>query len=78
MLKTIKEAIKELPSSSFADFYQSYIIGLEDDILRNDIKEATATFNSIDDVPTIIKGLNALTQELTNVNHFKSGSKKYL
>ena len=36
----------------------------QDEIIDNDVKKANLAFKSIDDIPTIIRGLNKLTEEL--------------
>lgn len=64
MLDVVKQTIESLPDKSFGEFYQNYISDLEDSIIEHDMKKASSTFHSIEDVTDIIKGINKLTEEL--------------
>ncbi len=64
MLDTIKEELNNLDDVPFKDFYQDYIVGIQQNIMTNDMRKANYTFNSIDDVSYIIKGLNKLVEGL--------------
>lgn len=64
MLSKLKSDISDIPNIDFGDFYQLYVARMEDTIIQNDIKKASAVFKSMDDISTIIRGLNKLTEEL--------------
>ena len=64
MLETIKEKLNEPPLVSFEEFYQSYVEETQDRILRHQIAVDSHKFRSIDDINTIVRDLNSLTEEL--------------
>lgn len=64
MLSKLKSDISDIPNTDFGNFYQSYVARMEDLIIQNDIKKASTVFKSMDDISTIIRGLNKLTEEL--------------
>lgn len=65
MLSTIKEAVNNLPSKPFSEFYQEFISHVEDELIEYDMKKANSSFHSIEDVTDIVRGINKLTEELT-------------
>ena len=64
MLTTVKSSIRNTPDISFAEYYQQYIKSVQDTLLDKITKDVPRNFDSIDDLPIIINGINALTEEL--------------
>lgn len=64
MLTTVKSSIRDIPNISFAEYYQQYIKSVQDTLLDKITKDVPRNFDSIDDLPILINGINALTEEL--------------
>jgi len=64
MLATIKQAIEELPSTDFGEFYQTYIEKSQDSIIDHDVNRTSKLFTNIEDLTSAVQGLNILTEEL--------------
>lgn len=64
MLTTVRSSIQDIPDISFAEYYQQYIKSVQDTLLDKITKDVPRNFDSIDDLPIIINGINALTEEL--------------
>lgn len=64
MLQEIRSCIDNLPDREFEDLYQDYIKDSQDKIIRTDTRYVERNFRSIEDISSVIKGLNILTEEL--------------
>lgn len=64
MLETIKRCIDNLPNELFEDVYQEYIVETQNRIMNHQLNIDSHRFRSIDDISTILKDLNTLTEEL--------------
>ena len=65
MLQTIRDYIETLDSKpSFGKYYQQYVKSVQDSIVNHDVALASREFTTIEDTAEVIKGLNALTEEL--------------
>lgn len=64
MLQSVREYIQELPDIRFSDFYQDYIIESESKVRSHRINLDSHKFNSVEDIGSIIIGLNLMTEEL--------------
>lgn len=64
MLETIKQCINNLPDKSFDDLYQEYIVETQNRIMNHQLNIDSHRFRSIDDINTVLKDLNKLTEEL--------------
>lgn len=64
MLETIKQEIDRLPDISFADYYQQYVITMQDQIMDYHLSLVKHQFNTIEDIPELIKGINKLSEEM--------------
>ena len=62
MLQTIKSCIEILPDKSFSEFYQDYIIQSQNKISDHQINVDKHRFTSIDNISSIMSGLNERTQ----------------
>ena len=64
MLRTVREAIINLPDKSFGEFYQDYVKVVQDSIIKRNIDTVSKQVTSFSDTTEVIKGLNTLTEEL--------------
>ena len=67
MLKTIKQAIDDLPEQTFSEFYQSYVSDVQDQIIQHDIGLASTCYKSLEDTRDLIKGINEIAEELKKI-----------
>ena len=66
MLDQVKKSISELPNISFEEYFQGYVLSLEDSILYSNMIQISKQNKTLDDIPYIIEGINSLTKELQN------------
>ena len=66
MLQTIKEYIRSGLTQDFATYYQSFVVDSQDQIIDTIASKAQSEYfdNSLDCSIELIKGMNALAQEL--------------
>lgn len=67
MLETVKNYIANLPTTSFSDYYQDYVASFQHRSVNHQIEVDSHKFKSIDDIETVLKGLNTLTEELKRI-----------
>ena len=66
MLDQVKKSISELPNITFEEYFQNYVLSLEDSILYSSVLQISRENKTLDDIPYIIEGINSLTKELQN------------
>ena len=65
MLQTIKEQIKNAPSVTFGDYYQTFVIESQNRIIENSMSMAKYKVpESIDGALDLIANMNKLSEEL--------------
>lgn len=67
MLQIVKEYIEDLPEEDFKDFYQKYVVNLQDEIINRDVQRASKLYNRIEDMAPLVSCLNILTEELNRL-----------
>ena len=67
MLQTIKKYIEDLPDKNFGEFYQEYIMKVEDDIVNSDVRSAELQWAGASSANEILSGINMLTEELNGL-----------
>lgn len=67
MLQTIRDSIDCLTNQDFGNFYQDYVVHIQDLIINHDLAEACKECTSIEDSIYLIKGINKITEELNKI-----------
>lgn len=64
MLEDIRKAIEDLPETEFSEFYQEYVIAMQDSIINHQLADMQHQFSTVEDIPELIKGINKLSEDL--------------
>lgn len=65
MLSSIKAKIEEVEDLSFAQFFQEYVMTLQDTIINRQIRNAIDCVNQVEDINNIEASVTAMCNRLT-------------
>ena len=65
MLSNIKAKIEEVEDLSFAQFFQEYVMTLQDTIINRQIRNAIDCVNQVEDINNIEASVTAMCNRLT-------------
>ena len=68
MFEVIKNYIDNIPDIPFDEFYQTYIMGVQDRIIDSKVRSAELSLHTIESTCDIINGINMLAEELENIS----------
>ena len=64
MLETVKAYIETLPNKSFPELYQDYVMSAQHKVSEHRLDIDKHRFTSIDNMSSLVAGLNEMTEEL--------------
>ena len=67
MLASIRDCIDNLPAEDFEHFYQDYVMEVQDTIMNHRIGVDSLKFTSLDQIGSVLIGLNQMTEELKTI-----------